>query len=59
MERTTFTQTKRSPREDLIQHIGSLNKYLTKEYLQNLKNSQLICECHPAYREDYKKALGL
>lgn len=57
MERTTFIRPNQGARLDLIQHITSINKYLTKEYLEGLTNIELLCEAHPAYREDYKKAL--
>lgn len=60
MERQlSFIKPTRSAREDMIQHIGAVNKHLTKEYLENLSNRELLCETHPAYREDYSKALGV
>lgn len=45
-------------RENLIHHIQGINKHLTKEYLEGLSDEELCGEAHPAYRNDYEKALN-
>jgi hypothetical protein len=52
-------KNKATPRQQLIQHITSINKHLTKEFLEILENKVLINEAHPAYRDDHAKALGI
>ena len=58
MERFNYIQNKNLfSREDLIRHIQGINKHLTKVYLENLSNQELLCESHPVYRSDYEKAM--
>lgn len=48
-----------TPRQQLIQHITSINKHLTKEFLETLEDKVLINEAHPVYRDEHAKALGI
>lgn len=41
-------------REKMIQHVHSINKPLTKEWLSEQSNEILLANCHPIDRERYK-----
>jgi hypothetical protein len=59
MERLNYIKPNKTTKESMIHHISSINKRLTKEYLETLTSRELLSECHPAYREDYAKELGI
>jgi len=51
--------TQQEIRTNLIRHITAVNKHLSASYLSELSAEDLVAEAHPAYRQDYSKALGL
>jgi hypothetical protein len=44
-------------REKMIQHIHSINKVLTVQWLNELSNEELLANCHPSDREQYASDL--
>jgi len=54
-------ETKENPllnlRKLMINHVHSVNKYLTVEYLESQENDILLANCHPTEREYYTKEL--
>ena len=46
-------------RASIMQNAMSVNKYLTKAYLQGKSNEELLCFCHPMYRQDFATKLGI
>lgn len=44
-------------KKDLIHHVKSVNKPMSFEYLNSLTIEDLLAMAHPAYRNDYSKAL--
>jgi hypothetical protein len=57
MRELTFITPKSSVKEEMIQHVHAINKFLTPEYLENLTEKQLIGESHPIYREYFEDKL--
>ena len=42
-------------REDVIQNIKGVNKYLTDDILDDMDFEQLLNNCHPIEREDFQE----
>ena len=46
-----------SVRTEMVNHIRSINKVLTEDYLQELEIGLLMGECHPNYRDYFATKL--
>jgi hypothetical protein len=44
-------------RELMYTNIQGYNKYLTKDHLEKLSLRELLANCHPIDREDFKRKL--